>query len=99
MQDLMSFKEAGAWASQHLGKNVTPSNISYLVQYGRIPKPGKNGQVAVNKEDLEKYYAAHHESQSARWKKRLGDDLNWTLSFAEFTESETTKHVHRLASL
>ncbi len=96
MHDLMSFKEAGLWASQHLGKNVTASNISYLVQYGRVPKQGKNGRVAVTKHDLKKYYDAHHESQSARWKKHSSDDLNWTLSFAEFTESETTKHVHRL---
>lgn len=30
------------------------------------------------------------------WKKQLGEDLNWTLSFSEYKESETTKHVHRL---
>jgi len=29
-------------------------------------------------------------------KKQLGDDLNWRLSFSEYKESETTKHVHRL---
>jgi len=28
--------------------------------------------------------------------KQLGDDLNWGLSFSEYKESETTKHVHRL---
>src|SRR5690606_8581010 len=26
----------------------------------------------------------------------LGDDLNWALSFDQYKESETTKHVHRL---
>ncbi len=30
------------------------------------------------------------------WKKKLGKDLNWALSFDQFKESETTKHVHRL---
>lgn len=29
-------------------------------------------------------------------KKKLGADLNWTLSFDNFRESDTTKHVHRL---
>ena len=28
--------------------------------------------------------------------KTLGDDLNWSLSFEQYRESETTKHVHRL---
>ena len=28
----------------------------------------------------------------------MGNDLNWNLSFSEYKESETTKHVHRLHS-
>jgi hypothetical protein len=34
--NLLTIKEAGEWASRHTGKNVTASNISYLIQYGRI---------------------------------------------------------------
>lgn len=30
------------------------------------------------------------------WKEKLGDDLNWALSFDNLKEAETTKHVHRL---
>jgi len=30
------------------------------------------------------------------WKEELGEDLNWALSFDQYKESETTKHVHRL---
>jgi DNA methylase len=30
------------------------------------------------------------------WKGQLGKDLNWALSFDQYTEAETTKHVHRL---
>ncbi len=40
----------------------------------------------------------HHEKKENRWKKQLGNDLNWNLSFSEYKESETTKHVHRLHS-
>ena len=96
MQDLMSFRDASIWATDYLGKNVTPSNISYLVQYGKIPQNRNNGSRLVSKKDLKKYYKAHRETKANQWKKRLGKDLNWKLSFSEYTESETTKHVHRL---
>lgn len=92
----MTVKEASIWASEYLKKNVTASNISYLIQYGRIPKKSGNGATAINQHDLEKYYKAHYETKADRWKKYLGDDLNWDLSFSEYRESETTKHVHRL---
>lgn len=92
----MTIKEASIWASEYLGKNVTPSNISYLVQYGRIPKKADNGNTYIDKQDLENYYDSHHVTKEDKWKKELGDDLNWKLSFSEFKESETTKHVHRL---
>ena len=47
MQDLMTIKEASTQASKRIGKNVTPSNISYLIQYGRIPKKGDNGNAII----------------------------------------------------
>jgi hypothetical protein len=31
-----------------------------------------------------------------KWKNKFGNDLNWNLSFSQYKESETTKHVHRL---
>ncbi len=96
MQDFMTIKEASIWASEYLEKDVTTSNISYLIQYGRIPKNGDNGNIFINQFDLEKYYKMHHETKADQWKKQLGNDLNWNLSFSEYKESETTKHVHRL---
>ncbi len=98
MQDLMTIKEASIWASKYIGKNVTPSNISYLIQYGRVPKNGNNGNAFINRHDLEEYYNSYHETKENQWKKQLGNDLNWKLSFSEYKESETTKHVHRLHS-
>ncbi len=44
---LLTIKEASIWATNHLGKNVTTSNISYLIQYGRIQKIDKEGAVFV----------------------------------------------------
>lgn len=96
MQNLLTIKEASIWATKYLGKDVTASNISYLIQYGRIPKKNANGNVLVNKSDLEEYYNAHHTTKANIWKRQLGSDLNWNLSFSEYKESETTKHVHRL---
>lgn len=99
MRDLMTLQEASNWATAYLGKNVTTSNIAYLIQYGRIakehPANGVRG-VFVKRSDLEDYYKAHFESKESQWKRKLGDDLNWNLSFSQYSESETTKHVHRL---
>ena len=98
MQNLMTIKNASIWASKHIGKNVTPSNISYLIQYGKISKNRNNGTVFINKQDLEKYYNLYYGTKESKWKKQLGSDLNWKLSFSEYKEAETTKHIHRLHS-
>src|SRR5690606_6330970 len=42
------------------------------------------------------YYENYSVNKESDWKERLGEDLNWTLSFDKYKESETTKHVHRL---
>ena len=59
---LLDIKQASQWASQHLKKIVTPSNISYLIQYGRIKKIGHNGGVFIDKRDLLNYYKAEGNS-------------------------------------
>jgi len=94
--DFLTLKEASVWASEYLGKNVTTSNIAYLVNYGRIHKYGENGDAYVSKSELEKYYQSFNGRREHHFKNKLGEDLNWTLSFDQYTEAETTKHVHRL---
>ncbi len=93
-RETFTIQEASVWASKHIGKDVTPSNISYLINYGRIKKRGENGNVVVAKKDLIDYYKTIPNEKD--WKKKLGDDLNWALSFEKYKESQTTKHVHRL---
>lgn len=93
---LMNIKEASQWASSYLNKTVTESNISYLIQYGRVRKVGENGTTQVFKQDLLEYYKSTQPVRMATWKEQLGNDLNWALSFEQYKESETTKHVHRL---
>ena len=92
----LSIKEASNWASNYLGKEVTISNISYLIQYGRIRKIGHNGSTQILKSDLERYYKSINKSKEIAWKEKLGQDLNWNLSFDNLKEKDTTKHVHRL---
>jgi len=94
--DLLTIKEAAEFASEHISKNVTTSNISYLVNYGRIPKAGNSGTVLIDKQELIKYYQSYYGSRELDWKDKLGSDLNWALSFEHLKEAETTKHVHRL---
>lgn len=96
MIELLTIKEASHWASEYLSKNVTISNISYLIQYGRIKKYGNNGTISVKKEDLIKYYKSYNGKRENNWKEKLGEDLNWALSFDWCKEKDTTKHVHRL---
>ncbi len=91
---LINLREASVWASQYLNRRVTISNISYLLQYGRIRKYGSNGNPLINIEELKEYYDSYDKEK--QWKKKLGEDLNWHLSFVEYKESERTKHVHRL---
>lgn len=94
--ELLSIPEASEWATSYLGREVSSSNISYLIQYGRIKKHGDNGFTQVTKQDLIAYYRSHIGKRELEWKKELGDDLNWALSFDNLTEKERTKHVHRL---
>ena len=96
MSEYLSISEASEWASDYLEKNVTTSNISYLIQYGRITKIGENGSTLIAKDELINYYQSQKKFKQESWKDELGEDLNWTLSFDQYKESETTKHVHRL---
>lgn len=93
-EKLIKLKEASEWASQYLSRRVTISNISYLIQYGRIKRYVNNGNSLINIEELKEYYDSF--TKEKQWKKILGEDLNWHLSFVEYKESERTKHVHRL---
>jgi hypothetical protein len=92
----MTIKQASVWASKHLNRQVTTSNISYLIQYGKIQKYDDNGSILVDLNDLKRYYKSFHGRRELKWKKSLGDDLNWALSFDHLREKDTTKHVHRL---
>jgi hypothetical protein len=92
--EFLNVKDASSWATKHLGKKVSPSNIAYLITYGRVKKRGENGNIVVAKRDLVDYYKSYKREDD--WKKQLGDDLNWTLSFEQYNESQTTKHVHGL---
>ena len=96
METLLTIQQASIFASKRLNKNVTTSNISYLIQYGKVKKIGENGNTQIVKQDLVKYYNDYQPARKMVWKKRLGNDLNWALSFEQYKEAETTKHVHRL---
>lgn len=95
-KDLFTISEASQWATQYLNKKVTTSNISYLIQYGRITKYGENGTTKVSQQELRAYYHSFLGTREINWKAELGDDINWALSFDYLKEADTTKHVHRL---
>jgi len=95
-EKLLTIQEASEWATEFLGRQVSISNISYLIQYGRIKKFGDNGFTQVMLQDLVNYYKSNIGKREVEWKRELGQDLNWGLSFDNIPEKERTKHVHRL---
>ncbi len=93
-KELVSIQDASTWATKYLNRKVTISNISYLIQYGRIKKYQNNGNTLLSINELKNYY--DNQVGEKNWKNKYGDSLNWHLSFAEYKESERTKHVHRI---
>jgi len=74
---LATIPQASKWASDFLKKEVLPTNISYLVQYGKIKKYGESGSTMLDLDDLKRYYDSYNGRREVNWKKNLGDDLNW----------------------
>lgn len=91
-----TIKEAALWAAEYLHRPVSNANISYLLNYGKVRKYTRNSAIVIMKDELEEYYKSYRGQRQIEWKDKLGDDLNWALSFDNLPEKETTKHVHRL---
>lgn len=68
-------------ATLYLEKDITISNISYLIQYGQVKKHEINGATLVDKKDILRYYKSSLDKREINWKKQLGEDLNWELAF------------------
>ena len=49
VEDLLNIKEAGHWASEHLGKRVTSSNISYLIRISTVAKNRRQWEPSFRK--------------------------------------------------
>ncbi len=45
---------------------------------------------------FKKYYQSLNNQREIKWKQKLGNDLNWLLSFDHIREKDSTKHIHRL---
>jgi len=71
INEILTIKEASEWATNYTGKSVTTSNISYLIQYGRVKKIGENGSTQIDKNDLLNYYESYTDSQEVNFKERL----------------------------
>ena len=85
---LLTIKQASQWASGLLKRDVSDSNISYLVQYGKVKKFNNNGTIKIALNDLKRYYDSFTGKREMVWKEKLGNDLNWALSFDHLREVE-----------
>lgn len=95
MNNLLTLKQASEWVTEHYHQETTTSQISYLMQYGHLKKIGSNGNTRVSINDLQRYYDSYQKKMEDTWNNH-SSDLNWKLSFKEYSEKERTKHVHRL---
>lgn len=95
MDDLITVAEASRWSSRRYRREITKSNISYLITYGRVNGIIENGTVKVYRQELEDYYDEEFAKQRLALEE-LEEDINARLAFDEYKESERTKHVHRL---
>ncbi len=95
LKEFHGFLEASEWATSYCKKEISISNISYLVSYGRVKNNGTKSRPIIFRDDLKEYFDKQHtDFKSAQ--KSNGKHINWNLSFKEYREFERTKHVHRL---
>jgi len=99
---LLSIDAAAKWATRYRNRRTSPHNIAYLINYAKIHtydrngnlRQGLNGETRISLAELKNYFEKN--SREKLWKAVLGDHINWSLSFENVTEAESTKHVHRL---
>lgn len=75
MAELLTIKQANKFASDHINKNVTTSNISYLINYGRIKKIGENGTVLIDKQELINY--TNHITANVKSNEKIRLSYKW----------------------
>ena len=93
---LVSITDASKWATKAINKKVTTANIQYLINYGRVDTYSYEGSVLVDLESLQEYYSNRDKQIKDLYVANFGKNINWNLSFDSYSESETTKHVHKL---
>ena len=93
----LTVKEASILASKITRRQVTTSNIQYLIRYGvlRQVKDVSSGCI-LNEEEVKSYFQERAQRLEDSFRNTIDSDLNWRLSFTEYREAETTKHVHRI---
>lgn len=94
--EFISFNDALILAAEFSTKPVSKHNLAYLVTYGKIEAIKKNGETFLNQNELRLYYQQSVSSKKNQWQEKYSNEINWHLSFENLTESETTKHIHRL---
>ncbi len=70
-ESLLTIKEASRWASDFLKRDISESNISYLVQYGKVRKHTGGVSVYVGVDDLQDYYESHQGQKEKNGKGNL----------------------------
>ena len=70
---LLTIREASDWATSFLGRDISESNIAYLVQYGKVKKYGNNGSSQIHISDLKMYYQSFNIKREVEWKKKIGN--------------------------
>lgn len=93
----LTIEQASTLASKITDNRVTSDTIRYLIRIGRLSplRQSPSGDI-LDRQEVEHYFLERPRKLEQSFKKSLDPDLNWRLSFSEYQESETTKHVHRI---
>ena len=92
----VSKEDAISWASKNMDRHVSLAELDRLVRAGEVNAAVDSLEPLVNITDLKTYMSSRKYRREQLYKAKLGEDLHWHLSFDQYKEAATTKHVHRL---
>lgn len=95
-ESLLTIEQASAKASELLGQDFPSRLIQELLKSKKVSSILTESKVRLRESELKAYFNSRQFKREQLLKRRIGADLHWHLSFDQYKESETTKHVHRL---
>ena len=92
----ITIHEAAIWVSNYINKPIKESTIRTLIKNNKIQYKKLNKKIVVDKESLAIYYSRSKKINEIQWSGKLSEYENRAFLFLEYSNSDSTKHVHKL---